>query len=41
MNLFTYQLIILEAMKNNLYLQALVGSIEIYHVDGLQDVYSC
>lgn len=40
MNLFTDQPLILEAMKNNLYTQALVGLIEIYHVDGVQDVCS-
>lgn len=28
-------------MKNNVYSQALMDLIEIYYLDGLQDVYSC
>ena len=41
MNLLTDQPLILEAMKDNLYTQAFVGSIEIYHMDGVHDVCSC
>jgi hypothetical protein len=33
MNLFTDQPLILEAMNNDLYTQALLDSIEIYHME--------